>query len=393
MWLATNEPFFTLKGYAGTGKSYLMQLLPSLSHNFVFSAPTNKTTAVLSSFLGLQAKTIYSVLGMRMDTDEDKLKLTVASDLPDLGNKPILVIDECGMIPKFMADLLKQACLERGWRVIFVGDPAQLNPVGEDRSIVWSMAKTEWRALLKQVVRFDNELLNLSMRIRKRIRDENYSHNIIRDDNSNGQGVFVVQRSEMLKTLKGLTLKDWEQHKVLCWRNRTVDSYNRIIREALGFTNVFEVGENILMASPLFGESGTLAHTDEELKVAEISNRVFTYNEGAIDSYVLSVEDRPYNLYIPKNPDALSAILAKRADAASASAKNRKELWKSFWDVKNTFQNVKYGYAFTNHRAQGSTYQHVFADQQDILANPDRLEALRSLYVTATRPQRSLTTY
>lgn len=392
-WLKTSDSFFLLRGYAGTGKSYLMQMLLTLDQNFVFSAPTNKATAVLSEFLNAPAKTTYSVLGMRMDTDEDKLKLTVADELPDLGRNPILVIDEAGMIPKFMADLLASACAKRGWRVLFVGDPAQLNPVGEDRSVVWSMARPENRSLLSEVVRFDNELLQLSMRIRKRIRTENYAQGIIRDDNSDGEGVFVTTRASMLRKLKSLKLDDWKDNKVMCWRNRTVDSYNDVIRKSLGFNNTFEVGENILMAAPLFAEGGILAYTDEELQVTNIADRVFNYDEGSVDAYVLSTADRDFNLYVPKSFDRLNSILAKRADIASRATRNRKAAWKSFWDLKNTFQSVKYGYALTVHRMQGSTVKHAYVDQQDILVNQNKLEAFRCLYVAATRPQLSLTTY
>lgn len=46
-WLASSEPYFALKGYAGTGKSLLMSYVSKLDYNFYFSAPTNKAAKVL----------------------------------------------------------------------------------------------------------------------------------------------------------------------------------------------------------------------------------------------------------------------------------------------------------------------------------------------------------
>jgi len=39
----------------------------------------------------------------------------------------------------------------------------------------------------------------------------------------------------------------------------------------------------------------------------------------------------------------------------------------------------------TVHKSQGSTFENVFVDAEDILANPNREEALRCLYVAVSR--------
>jgi len=394
-WLETSQPFFVLKGFAGTGKSFLMKKLTGLpKRNFYFSAPTNKATAVLAKFVGEDCKTTYGLLGLRMEAEDDKLVLKV-KDLPNnLGSNPILVIDEAGMIPKVLAELIKDICLKKGWRAIFVGDPAQLNPVGEESSIVWTFAPKEWRSFLREVKRFDNQLLKLSIDIRECLKTKNYESPIENNNDENG-GVFVLaSRKEMLKHLAKLELEEWGDQKVICWRNKTVDLYNEYIRKNLGLEGKYAVGERVLLASPLVSGQTILAHTDEEFKIAHIEDRIFNFPEGSIETYALSLVNFQPRFYVPKDEGQFSRFLNMRASAASkAPAHQRRNLWKSFWEIKNTFQSVRYSYALTSHRIQGSTVKNVYVDQADILANRNEKEAFRCLYVAATRPQVSLFTY
>jgi exodeoxyribonuclease V len=396
-WLPSSRSFFILRGYAGTGKSFLLKKLSELDHNFHFSAPTNKATKVLSSFIGHNCKTTYSLLGLRMVTDEDQKVLGKMERIPDLGNQPILVIDEASMIPKHMAELLQELCETEGWRVIFVGDPAQLNPVKEPMSIVWSFADKMDRALLTEVKRFDNQLLHLSIKIRECLKTKDYenSKNLIIDDHLEDEGVFVKSKMKIINDLKKLSLDQWKTTKVACWRNRTVDEYTRIIREALGFTNDYDVNDLITLATPVVGHGGTIqAYVDEEFQIKSISERRFEFDEGIIDARAITLYDLPITLYVPEDPSSLQEILAKRARKASQTdGHTRRTYWRQFWDLKEQFHDIRHGYALTVHRMQGTTIDHIYVDRSDIMANPNKREALRCLYVAATRPRFSLTTF
>ena len=376
-WLSGDHPFFVLKGFAGSGKSFLMKLLLTLPHKFLFSAPTNKASKVLSSYLNQQVKTTYSLLGLRMKAEDDQLVLTQAAELPDLGEDPILVIDEAGMIPKFMSSMLKDAAASKGWRIIFVGDPAQLNPVGERLSPVWKFAHPEHTVLMRKIMRFDNELLALSVAVRECLRDKNYNLKF------NAQG--AVSYADLDKQL--LKVSNWRDTKILAWRNKTVDRYNSAIREHLGFTDRFAVGEFILMGAPLISDGNILAHTDEEFEVASVTKRIFNFAEGPVEAYALSLVGCSFSLYVPVDEARLTKLLNNRAALASGASNKveRKKLWADFWDLKNTFQSVRYGYAMTVHRAQGSQYKTVLVDKSDITANPEKREAYRCLYVACTR--------
>jgi len=396
VWLKDDYPFFVLKGFAGTGKSFLMKKLHELTaYNLYFTAPTNKATKVLSDFIGEQCRTTYSLLGLRMVEEDDKQVLSKSGRTPQLGPKPIIVIDEAGMIPRFMADLLKDLADNHGWRVIFVGDPAQLNPVKESRSVVWSFAERHYRALLTEVKRFDNQLLALSIKIRSRLKLKKYGTSPIKDDNDGKEGVFVMPRRQMMDMMKGLTIDDWKTTKVGCWRNKTVKQYNDWIRKNLGLEGEYAPGDLIMMAAPITdSEKRVIAFTDEEFQIRSIEDRTFEIEEGPIEARAITLYDSKIVLYVPKDQSHLNEILSRRANRASkCESHERKLLWQRFWNLKNQFHQIRHGFCLTSHRLQGSTLERIFVDQSDVLANPDEREAYRALYVLTTRPTKALYTF
>lgn len=67
-----------------------------------------------------------------------------------------------------------------------------------------------------------------------------------------------------------------------------------------------------------------------------------------------------------------------------------KFIMKKLWDYWNhnfveRFANVIYGYSITTHKAQGSTFNNVFVDLDDIFLNSNADEAKRCIYTSITR--------
>jgi len=374
--------------------TFLMKMVLQLDrHNCIFSAPTNKATKVLSDFLGLKCRTTYSVLGLRMTADEDKKKITSSGRRLDLGRDPILVIDECGMIPSFMVEIIIDLVRSIGLRVMFVGDPAQLNPVGERRSQCWDLAEKEDRALLREVKRYDNQLLDLSMVLRAHIKAKDF--NLCIEPNNDGhEGVFVTPRRRMDKLILSKPLDYWRTSKVAAWRNKTVDGYNQMIRANLGLKNDMDIGDQILLAEPIMEGQNIMAYTDEEFTVSSIQKRTFKFEEGNIPSRVFALDGSAFTIAVPDNPATLETLLAHRASKASAARNriDRAAKWKDFWALKESFTKVRHAYALTAHRLQGSSVDDIYVDRADVMANQDGLEALRCMYVLATRPRKSFHT-
>lgn len=91
----------------------------------------------------------------------------------------------------------------------------------------------------------------------------------------------------------------------------------------------------------------------------------------------------------------LASILNRKAAAAKRTSSSfpRKLIWENFWSTKDLFNSVRYGWALTCHRAQGSTYDNVFIEQYDILSNKNPDEAHRCLYVAESRASKNVHTY
>lgn len=137
---AAFEPgsFYLLTGHAGTGKTYLMQRLTknmmANKRRVILSAPTHKAVTVLARKLaeakieGVACRTIHSVLSLKAKPQTDRLVFQ-----RDRGAEPVtadvVVVDECSMVDEDLFRHIKRH-LPNAF-VLFVGDPAQLPPVGE----------------------------------------------------------------------------------------------------------------------------------------------------------------------------------------------------------------------------------------------------------------------
>lgn len=396
-WATSSKSAFILRGYAGTGKTFLLQKLASLNLDVYFTAPTNKATKVLSRATKSPAKTTYSQLGIRMQQDEDKLTLTFGDKPPYLPANSILVVDEASMVGEELYGFIRKVVKKTRCKVLFVGDPAQLPPVGEPFTKAWkATTDSDNRAFMRQVMRFDNQLLKLATKIRERLIDKKYV-SPLKNDNDEYEGVFKLPQKDFEKLIdKHTEPKDWLTTKVIAWRNKTVNHYNNRIRTNFGFTAPFEIGDVVLMAEPVEMHGQIIAAIDDEYVIEDVDSskeRVWMdeVKEGVtlVDVWVLKLRDdenQTLTIRVAKNQADVDFILSQKAKIArDADSKDRREAWKDFWATKALFSKVRYGYALTAHRAQGSTYSNVFVDQQDILANSNQAEAMRCLYVACTR--------
>jgi ATP-dependent exoDNAse (exonuclease V) alpha subunit len=201
----SDAKIFILKGYAGTGKTTLLQYLGNHlnERHKVFSllAPTGRAAAVLSAKTGLRAHTIHSELyhfkEIEGDADPEK-KNPTADDFgqmslrfdirnPDDQSEKLYIIDEASMVSDekndqtsfatfgsghLLTDLLRLAGKNK---LIFAGDPCQLPPVGSTKSPALSTAHFSRLGLgtfsyeLTQILRQkqDSEVLKLATRVRK----------------------------------------------------------------------------------------------------------------------------------------------------------------------------------------------------------------------------------
>ena len=160
-FMASDRGAFVLLGAAGTGKTTLLSHIAkeavTRGRMVQILTPTGRAASVASQRTGLKARTIHSYIynygGIKVDDDDVESSVTLTFDLRpnDAPSGTIYLIDEASMVAdhptkdgqirfgsgRLLSDLISFTQLQDrnyGHQVIFVGDPAQLPPVGSPNS-------------------------------------------------------------------------------------------------------------------------------------------------------------------------------------------------------------------------------------------------------------------
>ena len=257
----SDETSMTLSGYAGTGKTSLMEMLAKKMdrehRRIVFSATTNKAAAVLKSRVarsGFDAYTLNKVFGIAVEVDSNKkydarnlVNVIRESDIISPGD--VVVIDEASMINENNYKVLNQIAKENGLKIIYVGDKAQLAPVNETE--VSRVFRNDGSRVveLTQVERTDdNAILKEATAIRNGEKLSGES-----SFNERGEGVAYIPQShkdkigDVVKYFVPGLKSDPNYFRILAYTNAAVSRYNEAVRRALGYTdNTPRVGEPIV---------------------------------------------------------------------------------------------------------------------------------------------------
>ena len=171
-FLHLNTQIFVLCGYAGTGKTFLVDyvvralgLVPGESA--VFVAPTGKAASVLIR-QGVPASTVHSLIYTReedIEVNEDGEVISerflrfVRKEKIDSDIR-LIVLDETSMV----SDDVLRDLLSFGVKCLCCGDPAQLPPVKGSNSLLSMPVIT-----LKEIVRQEkyNPIVRLAERVRR----------------------------------------------------------------------------------------------------------------------------------------------------------------------------------------------------------------------------------
>jgi ATP-dependent exoDNAse (exonuclease V) alpha subunit len=132
----------TLSGFAGTGKSTIIKkILDKYKLGVVVTAPTHKAKKVISNTTDKEGKTLHGLLGLRPDVElsdfnpnEPQFSPIAA---PRINDYNLVIVDEASMINKDLFKLILEQIKDTRTKVLFMGDSAQLPPVGEDISQVF----------------------------------------------------------------------------------------------------------------------------------------------------------------------------------------------------------------------------------------------------------------
>lgn len=414
------ESVFILNGYAGTGKTSvvgaLVRTLRETGAPTVLLAPTGRAAKVFSAAAGAAAWTIHRRI-YRMPATE----MAGASSVLNVNRVPatVFIVDEASMIGNHESesagslfhDLLEYVFTGApGCRLIFLGDTAQLPPVGCDTSpamnpeAIRCLGIKVSRAVITQTVRqgAGSGILLNATRLRRLIADPDSgvpSFRLTPD-------VTAIPGNELFDELSSAYARDGVEATILITRsNRMATAANRAIRASVMCSEEELVrGERLLIAKNNYLWSEPVKELDfiangDIATVTSIHSTEMMHGFRFAD-VTLHFPDRDVNVDCKVLLDTLDS------DSASLEPSRLGQLWMERaralgTDSPRTLRRdpwcnalqVKYAYAVTCHKAQGGQWANVFVDTSVLIAPPDDSsprELYRWLYTAFTRATRHL---
>ena len=264
IFIDSDSSVFILRGYAGTGKTTMVKVIAdyiSEKCNVTLMAPTGRAARILKQKTGYNASTIHRAIYEKAclktkDTQnlaDSEYKLVFPINISENKEKNVVIVDEASMVcsrkiehelyvfgtDNLMDDLLTFVRPNYGGKVIFVGDPAQLPPVGEsvsnalDVSYFQNIGLKVEEAELTEVLRQkgDSIILKNAMMIRDLLQSERRNHFVFAEKEND---VETVRPEDFLRRyLEYRKLSPVHDSVIICFSNKSAARYNKEIRLSL----------------------------------------------------------------------------------------------------------------------------------------------------------------
>lgn len=411
-----DDYMLSLTGAAGTGKTYLTTQIAKYlrdkkdkDFSFTITAPTHKAVAVISSMLRankIQAscKTIHSFLGIKPFRDFDKGIETFKIDKTKKAHESasILIVDESSMIGAELFSYIKEAIEEERINfVFFIGDPYQLLPVDNSENKIYSLKN---RFSLDEVVRQakDSYIIKIATKLRERIMQKNFIP--LQEffmENYHKELAFFNNFKDFTDDFHKNERWYKEDKIIATYKNKDVDSFNNLIRrkfwEQHGVINppTYLQGDTLRFREAYSVNDISLYHNGQVVELQRAQQKYHDslgiyywecQNIGALEQQVFRVIE-PSSLKTFN--DKLKAIVSA---AKRASHPQKKELWVTFYAVRDMFADVQYVHSSTIHKLQGSTHDIAYIDLFSLSDNRymSDEEKYRLAYVSITRASKDI---
>ena len=457
---STQDNVFLLKGYAGTGKTFitkgLTEYFRAIGRNFVLAAPTGKASKVISNKTKSPAytlhRTIYSFKDIKEFQDNntdgsETYKIYAELAINDQSADTVYIVDESSMISdvtneeeffkcgsgKLLSDFLKFVNLDHNdhrKKVILIGDDAQLPPIGMNFSPALNQEYLLKQYGIKSIVfeltevlrqKSGSGVMHNSTNIRKSLKNNIFNQLIIE---SNYSDIHKLKHEDLLKEyLNSCDRKINGESIILAHSNADVAAHNKEIRQ-LFFPHHPNItaGDKVMAVSNnnaygFFisnGEFGLVREVTDEIEQRTISIKRKNHTNKAVEKTNITLTFKDivvsFRNFEGKTITFETKILEDLlySDQANLTSDENKALYIDFCmrnqhlkpqtqAFKDTLLadpyfnalRLKFGYAITCHKAQGSEWNNVFVKCKK---HQNQLSAgyFRWLYTAITRTSNNL---
>jgi len=407
-----SECFFSLNGSAGTGKTFLTSKLVEeflkKEYKVLLTTPTHKSLSVAkyminSNNIHVNAKTLQSYLDIQLKEDyingTKSFQRNIDSNMYDFEkNLDVLIVDESSMVSnellKFIEENLKRNKLKV---VLFIGDQYQLPPVDEAENGVVLLPK---QYKLTEIVRqAENSYVKLiANEIKECIKNENYKSVL---------EIFNTQKYKQLQIfhnesdfLDSFTLQEeWykKNMQMLAYTNKQVDKQNRLLRYRYWKEQNIEATDAIIKGEKLvFNDSYNASFRNSEIVIVDKVTKEFDKYKNIYYWHCIDSKGRTFKVVNPDDYRTYREYLQKVFEEAKSidfrDKFKRAEKWRHYFASKNEYADVKYIFASTIHKSQGSTYDEVYINVNSLMSiiNYDIDMVYRLLYVAVTRASKEI---
>jgi hypothetical protein len=382
------ETVFVLQGFSGCGKTtlvtHLIDELPKFTktmklvmpsfrdYQVALTATTNKAAENLKKISGEPAQTIHSFLGLRVQTDYKTGTTSLIVQNRDRIEGYLLFIDESSYIDR---DLLEHIFAKTNkCKIVFIGDPAQLTPVKSTGTPVF--AANFSGAMLKEVVRqaHGNPIVDLSTKFRNTVNTGEFFK--FKPD---GNHVQHLNNADFMKAIeKEFTRPDWRyaDSKILGWTNKCVIDFNNHIK-TLGTGNPAFMAGDYAVCNSYIQMGRRSIKTDQLVEIDEILEPMELH--GAKGRYFIL--DGVLKLFMPDS-------LTERNSAIKKARANNN--LKVVAEIEEEWVDLRAAYACTINKAQGSTFDSVYIDLNDVSRCNSGDQIARMLYVAVSRARNNV---
>ena len=410
---------FIIRGYAGTGKTTaiaaMIKTFPDFQLKSVLLAPTGRAAKVLSNFSKKPAFTIHKKIYQSERGKDGQTHFKLGANL---HTNTIFIIDEASMISdggaheqSLLDDLIEYVFGGKNCRLVFIGDIAQLPPVGKllSPALDPKYLMSNYYLKLKGV--------ELSQVMRQAL-ESGILHNatLIRNQTQEKKPVLKFDLNDFndVKRIDGLELED-ELHTcyskygaddtiVITRSNKRANIFNQQIR-----VRIKDLDDEIATGDYLMVVKNNYFWLDEKSPVSFVANGdvAEVMRMGNIEElYGFRFLNATVRLidYPQLQPIDVKLLLDSiHSEAPSLSKEDSQRLYETVLEdyaevpnkrmkmellKQNPYFNalqVKFGYAVTCHKSQGGQWKAVFVDQGYLTEEMLDTEYARWLYTAVTR--------